>query len=498
MRNSFCLLNRMNLRHLFGCLAGAFLLLAVSSVDVQAASFTPTAANQEQARPGPFCRLGVNLNTRRGSPISDITRYDLAPLGVGWYVSYGTSRTPATPNGMQKTQMIRMGEVQIEGTNTYTYTYAPSAAEIRQVAMRNPGALWFIGNEPDRLHYQDSIRPDLHAAAYHKLYHLLKAADPTAQVYAGSIVQPTEVRMEYLDLVLDAYQARYGELLPVDGWSIHNFILNEASCDHYNDLNICWGADIPPGVNKTDGLRITTDDNDNFALFTEQLLRFRQWMADRGYKGLPVLLSEYGVLMPEPFGFPSSRVNTFMTKTFDYVLNTKDVNLGDPNDDYRLIQRLSWYSVNDDEDYNGYLFHTDTFARSEMGDNYANYAQNNIGADVNFYVSSVTVTPTQSLTQSLVTRLSPPQAITHTVTVQVANSGHLAIANQAVVRVYEGDPKSGAKQIGDDQFVFLAGCGDNETVEVAWLTTVQSAAQTPYATVEWVTLKHFLPAIARP
>ena len=493
MRNVVYTLHTLYLRRLYWCLATIICLLVSTNASVQA-SILPSAlaAPEAQNSPGPFCRLGVNLDTSlvHSAPAKDITNYDLASLGVGWYVNYGVSLDPARPNGIQVTQMIRMDELKIQGTNTYTYTFAPDANKIKEVATQNPKSIWFLGNEPDRIIHQDDMRPDLYAAAYHELYHLLKGVDPSAQIYAGNIVQPTPVRLEYLDLVLNAYQARYGKLLPTDGWSIHNFILNEASCNHYNDSNICWGADIPPGIDKIDGLRIAVDDTDNFDLFTEQIVRFRQWMADRGYRGLPVLLSEYGVLLPEVFGYPPSRVNTFMTRTFDYVLNTKDQVLGNPNDDYRLIQRLSWYSVNDDKQYNGYLFNTGTFGFSAMGENYKSYAQNNIRAGVNFYVPNVTVTPTQDLTAIL-----PGQAITHTVAVQIASDGNLLREIAAVVRVYDGDPNAGAAQIGTDQTINLAGCGDNTTVKVEWLTTVERAAQTPQVTVEWFPHKQYLPEV---
>jgi subtilase family serine protease len=36
------------------------------------------------------------------------------------------------------------------------------------------------------------------------------------------------------------------------------------------------------------------------------------------------------------------------------------------------------------------------------------------------------------------------------------------------VRFYDGDPGSSGVQIGEDQFVSLTGCGDNQTVSVVW------------------------------
>lgn len=52
--------------------------------------------------------------------------------------------------------------------------------------------------------------------------------------------------------------------MPVDGWSIHNFILNEVSCDY--DPGNCWGAGIPPGINADVGEVLDVQDNDNMDL----------------------------------------------------------------------------------------------------------------------------------------------------------------------------------------------------------------------------------------
>ena len=57
--------------------------------------------------------------------------------------------------------------------------------------------------------------------------------------------------MMYLDLVLDSYRALYGTPMPVDIWGVHNFILNEVSCDY--EPGNCWGAEIPPGIDEPYG-----------------------------------------------------------------------------------------------------------------------------------------------------------------------------------------------------------------------------------------------------
>ncbi len=112
-------------------------------------------------------------------------------------------------------------------------------------------------------------------------------------------------------------------------------------------------------------------------LFQEQIVRFRQWMFDKGYREKPLYLTEYGVLMPADYGFPPSTVNTFMNQTFQFLLNTTDAKLGYPADGNRLVQRLSWYSTSDNVSFNGYLFEqpglNQPYALTEMGQNYRTF-----------------------------------------------------------------------------------------------------------------------------
>lgn len=443
---------------------GAFALL-ISGRAVQAQSgpaavetlFLPLIDAESAA----LCRLGVN---------GDIRSIDPGLLRLGWYVDYGATLNAVKPANVRYMPMIRLVQTNT-GPRPYRYSlsanHAPTTEQqLLDVIAANPGAEWFIGNEPDRRLLQDDIEPHIYAIAYHDLYHLIKNQDPTAKIIAGSIVQATEIRLQYLDMVLEAYRTRYGEPMPVDVWALHNFILNEASCAHFPESE-CWGAGIPPGIDAKEGLRVLVRDNDSFDLFKQQILRFRQWLVDRGYGGAPVYLSEYGVLMPNIFAppddFPPDRVNRFMNQTFDYILKEAvDPQLGDPNDGYRLIQRLSWYSVTD-QAFNGYLFQSDSNSNrlvlSPMGQNFSTYAAS-IAKQVDFYPVHASIE-------------APPvpdgeNTVDITLRAIIANSGNNAAAQTARVRFYNGNPAGSGVQIGADQIVSLEGCGANQIASVVW------------------------------
>ena len=424
----------------------------------------------------PFCRFGVNLNTIQNGPKSNMDNYDIESLNLGWYINYSAYPSYSS-DVVEHAPMIRLSS-----PTTTTYSFSPSATQIEAIIANRQGLDWFVGNEPDRIKFQDGMDPALYADAYYEIYHLIKSLDPTAQIFAGSIVQPTPVRLEYLDLVLASYQDKYGELMPVDGWSIHNFILNEASCDHYGELSICWGADMPPGIDAVDGLRIGIDQHHDIELFKEQIWRFRGWMKENGYTGKPVYLSEYGVLLPDWYkpavDFGADSISQFMSDSFDFVLNTADDELGDPADGNRLVQRLSWYSVNDDYRagspyiYNGSLFSPADFDRSDVGDNYADYTAG-LEPDVNFAplsIAVITATTPSTVSASVSASAAYTSSLGNAVVLQaqIGNSGNLIREKLAAVTFYNGNPDQNGEMIGTPQTIALSGCGSTTTAEVPW------------------------------
>lgn len=398
-----------------------------------------------------LCRFGVNA-------MEDPGTIDLESLRVGWYMNFSATASPSQPGGIEYIPVIR-----IDPDNSPDgYTYSPAGASLQNVIATNPGVKWLIGNEPDSP-YQDNLRPDVYARAYHELYHLIKGADPTAQIVAGSIVQATEIRLLYLDIVLNSYHAQFGEPFPVDGWSIHNYILNEVSCNHPDELP-CWGAEIPPGVDRLAGEIWGLKDNDRVDVFINRIVRFRQWLAEHGYRGHPLYLTEYGILPPADFidengeDFGPARVNAFMDETYQYLLMATDLQHGNPNDGHRLVQQWSWYSTSDTS-YNGALFNPVTNERTAIGDFFAGFTDG-IDDEVDFYPRQIGAAPPLPFTQG--------QPVTLTLRATVANTGNLVEPAAATVRFYDADPDEGGSQIGSDQAVTLAGCGDHQEVNVPW------------------------------
>ncbi len=298
---------------------------------------------------------------------------DVATLDAGWYLDWQVRSAPERPNDLHYVQMIRVHQKLACGAwhhgdrhecpyaTPLDYVYSPDQATIEAAAAANPGSLWLIGNEMDRVDWryclewegdhcktvghngQDEILPETYAVAYHDLYHMIKAVDPTARLAIGGVIQPTPLRLAYLTKIWDSYQTTYTTTMPVDVWNVHNFIIQEKAGE--------WGAEIPPGSDATEGEYVDKPNTHiDMTIFKQQIHAFRQWMKDRGQQAKPLVVSEYGILYHNgTMGLPdrASYVQNFMVATFDYFYNTKDCTLGLASDSCRLVQQWNWYSLDD-------------------------------------------------------------------------------------------------------------------------------------------------------
>jgi hypothetical protein len=266
-------------------------------------------------------------------------------------------------------------------------------------------------------------------------------------------VQATPLRLQWLDAVLDTYRALYGTSLPADLWNIHAFLLRE---ERYS-----WGCDIPPGISAGSGMLWELDDHDNQDLFREQIVRFRQWMKDRGQQDKELIVSEYGILMPDSYGFTPERVSTFMLFTFDYFMNAADPELGCPADGGRLVQRWAWYSLND-ERFEGHTSHSHLFdpgskELTALGAAFSAYVTPHYAPYVDLVPAGLAFAPAAPLALD-------GAPVTVTITATVRNAGN-ADATGVPVLLWSGTP---GQPLGGEQLIAALPARALATVAFEW------------------------------
>ncbi len=332
----------------------------------------PTATAVALASEEPNAVDATIANCRYGAtPLGESSVSAVSDLGAGWYLNFGSAPWPTPPgNGAEFARMISLQQKKNGDQYLPGYIAKPELnAAFANFIKQNPGEIYIAGNEVDRT-TQGEMFPEEYARAYHDVYTFIKGVDPTAQVAISGLVQVTPNRLQYLDLVWKAYLKNYGNVIPVDIWTMHLYILPEVLTDGVTPNN--GGASVALGTDPRLGKRESGGDpnacsnpdvycyaeHDDMSVFAQQVVAMRQWMKDHGQRNKPLLLTEFSLLYPYELDaegcflqdekgncFTPPRVKAFMTNSFSYLNTAKDASLGYPQDDNRLIQRWMWFSI---------------------------------------------------------------------------------------------------------------------------------------------------------
>ncbi len=455
--------------------------------------------------PAPFlnCRLGVNVNwAPNGDP-------NLAELNLGWYSNFTLDSSPI-PEGMEFVRTIRLNQKHGNPNDkqlcpyeeyscyanppTYTLRIPRSLSELEQAVRDHPGSLWAVGNEPDGRRLwngldwqnndnwqgQDEITPEVYAVAFCEISRLIHATDPTARVAIGGVIQGTPLRMEYLDRVWNAYPGVCnGRRLSddVDVWNMHNYVLREASRMCYPEYQ-AWGAEIPPGLypKYCQGQWTQPEDNGNFNLAKQQVILFRTWMAGKGLRDKPLIITEGGLNLGS-YWVLSSTVQSFLTNYLDFLLNYKDANIGNPLDDNRLVQRFQWWSLNrnaeiDPNQQRGHACYPEctlevdsllgTVTRQAYRQRWVAYVRNPAKPEASTPIVRLFLGKTETIA-------GPGDPTTFTLRAHIFNSGNTASSGGETVQFYEATGTGPGAPIGPPHVLpKIAGCLHRTVVEQVW------------------------------
>lgn len=398
----------------------AVLALHVVLLTSPSNSIQASPAGDSTCPSGVLGRFGVNVHLGDGR---DLTDYDYRQLNIGHYLDYSFAKQAGNISGVNYVHVIRTH-----------FDTSQLNQRIGPVVDANPGAIWIVGNEPDRIG-QDGVTAAEYADFYHAVYGYLKGRDPSAQVAIAGVVQPTALRLAYLDAVLTAYEQKYGHQMPVDVFNTHAFVMSEKIVPQ-NGI-IIWGASIPPGMGSYDqsgnfveppeARYLFPSEAWNIEIFKQQLRDLRAWMAAKGYRNKPLMVSEYGILLPDAWDLGGVTTSEFMVQTFDFMLTETDSETGYPGDENRLVQWFFWFSLNfpnfhaqqQPNGLNGALFNFNTGAITELGETYKSYTSGlMVECDIALLPTATALppTPVPPTPQSSTSEPSTPEAPTSTPT----------------------------------------------------------------------------------
>jgi hypothetical protein len=439
---------------------------------------------------GSLCRLGYAGATL---PLADYPAGLPESLRGGWLLNWSTGTWNYTVNDMRYAPSIFVKQWKWDNglvlydwdapyAVPYTYTVSPSISDLKTRVANHLGQLWLVGNEIERRDWtygdktgslgQGEILPEVYAVAYHEIYHAIKEVDPTARVANGSVILPSPLRIEYLTRMWDEYYRLYGMPMPVDVWQTHLYLIQERAGELES------GAGIPAGIDAQTGLFANLTDvektliNKDFSYVPGLIRDFRQWMKDRGQQDKPMIITEMAVMMPDwimPGAFtPEAIANEFLYKAIDYIFTERDVNLGYPEDDYRLVQSMWWWSFDKDfgnyvdgvflQSFNGNLAWTGLESPphapmprslSKLGTFWA--------AKVATIADEANLVPIRYLPGAATSFAGEPVDVD--VKIQIINSGNVAVTTPFTVRLY----REGTSTILGEAVVYdrLEGCGED-------------------------------------
>lgn len=428
----------------------------------------------------------TNLNCRYGVSDTGHNQY-FGTLEVGWAVDFVATRTQPYPNGADHVPIIRIKQdLDGEGNRLPSYTIISppgGLSQLETLLLANPGELWLIGNEVDRL-YQDDLMPDMYAKAYHDLYTFIKSVDHTAQVAISGLVRVSPGRLQYLDLVIENYRTLYGTMIPVDVWNMHAYTLPERSFEgEYAAGGIALGTDPAIALYAPFSPDLTLCqldyvscylEMDSIPEFAKQVVDMRQWMKNNGEQNKPLIISEFSILAPYVIDsedscfiadengvcFPPSRVISFMEATFEYLETAADPEIGYPLDNNRLVQSWLWFTSHarhpDLVGSSSILVNIDGQSISEVGQAHAQWIRNQ-PRNIELLLLS---------TSAPAVTIAPTQTVTVTLTAEVLNNGNTALGNDVPIIFKNADGQTIGQTILNTPF---AGCAlKSQTVTFAW------------------------------
>ena len=265
---------------------------------------------------------------------------DYKQLGAGWYFdwSWGKGEKGGPYPGLEWLALV--GGWNSSNDDKIETTICDSVRrEVKAHPEKYPaGMRWSVGNE---IGYDDGRNDQMYAQAFAAWKRCLKSIDPSFQVGTGAIIQPdlrTTGAHQIVCVGKDDYSSGYNY------FKRYMKKLRQMGKDEGNESKYLPDFVLMHGYTMCNGASGPNNGNErNVELLKRAMRDYRQAMKEVGLQRKDLIIKEYSPLHT----YDVNTLKNYMTATVDFLANAKDQNLGNPDDNYRLVQKWAWFVFND-------------------------------------------------------------------------------------------------------------------------------------------------------
>ncbi len=283
-------------------------------------------------------------NCASGCAGRSLDEFNYQNLNAGWYFDWGSGNGNS---GGPKVNLEYMGLVGgYRSSSDAEIASECKGLKAKIIANRSKypsGMMWTVGNE---IGWDDGRSAATYAREFSAWRTCLKSIDPTFKVGTGAIIQPT-LRLPFnnkdIVCVNKEYPVKDTGLTDANGYqSGTNYFIAfiKALRDQYNNLP---DFVVNHGYTPCNNASYATTNWKSSGLFEASIVEQRRVMKLLGLQNIDLIIKEFA---PLPYTDYTS-IQTYMSQTVDFLVNrNKNTDLGQPEDNYRMVQRWAWFNLN--------------------------------------------------------------------------------------------------------------------------------------------------------
>lgn len=258
--------------------------------------------------------VGMDQHNADGTGGRTINEFAWQELGIGWYFDWGAGGGPQP--GLEYLGLVGGWGKGVVDASTCNY-YKSITADKTKYPDNIDNMMWTVGNE---IGFDDGRTATEYARDFISWYDCLKSINPTFKVGSGALISlyhklpgTTCSKTPNVNGGI-AYFKTYINILKNSN-KVPDFITSHAytHCRPVGDLTV--------------------------SNFIDEIKEQRALMKELGLQNKDLILNEWT-------NYSNYYVINHLKQTVDYLVSAKDTNIGNPDDEYRLVQRWAWFLLN--------------------------------------------------------------------------------------------------------------------------------------------------------